>query len=174
MAYGVLAYPQLKNTDYTFIQEFRKKYDALYYTVIEPHFSFVFPIDEIEEDAFIAEIRDKSAGVASFNFEIKCAVVNKDAVSEIYHLLLVPEKGYSRVVKLHDKLYSGLLFPHLRLDIDFIPHVAIANSKDKYEVKSWADNWNREEFSIKGRVNSITIIEYSNSNLTDIEKIDFL
>lgn len=174
MAYGVLAYPQLKNTDYTFIQEFRKKYDALYYSVIEPHFSFVFPVDEIGKDAFVTEIRDKSAGVASFNFEIKCAVVNKDAVSEIYHLLLVPEKGYSRVVKLHDKLYSGLLFPHLRLDIDFIPHVAIANSKDKYEVKSWADNWNREEFSIKGRVNSITIIEYSNSILTDIEKIDFL
>lgn len=174
MAYAVLSYPQLKNADYTFIQEFRKKFDALYYTVIEPHFSFVFPINEIEENTFVAEIRNKSAGVASFDFEIKCAVVNKDAVSELYHLLLVPEKGYSRVVKLHDKLYSGLLFRHLRLDIDFIPHVAIANSKDKYEVKSWADDWNRQDFSIKGRVDSITIIEYSNHIITDIEKIDLI
>lgn len=134
MALAVCAYPELKNEDCAAIQNFRKEHDG-YYSIVEPHFSFVFPVEGIEQSEFIEEIEQKSDGVEKIDFEIQCATVNKDAVLDIYHLLLVPDKGYSNIVKLHDKLYSDKLFNHLRLDIDFIPHMGIANSLDKYEVK---------------------------------------
>ena len=141
MALGVGAYPKLEDGDYNIIQDFRKENDELYYSIAEPHFAFVFPIEEdkIKKDQFIEEIFDNSNGVEQIDFEIKCATVNKDIFLDYYHLLLVPDKGYSKIVKLHDKLYSNLLFNHLSLDIDFIPHIGIANSKDKFKVKRWAD-----------------------------------
>lgn len=173
MALGVGAYPILEEIDYNIIQDFRNENDELYYSIAEPHFTFVFPIEEneIKKDQFIAEIFDKSKGVEQFDVEIKCATVNKDIFLDYYHLLLVPDKGYSKIVKLHDKLYSNLLFNHLRLDIDFIPHMGIANSKDKLKVKRWADEWNQKEFTIKGTLESLTIVDYTNNILTDLTKV---
>ena len=171
MALGICAYPKLTKSDYKIIQHFRKENDELYYLIAEPHFAFVFPIDKISKDQFINEIDDKTKGVESIDFEIKCTTVNKDIVLDYYHLLLVPDKGYSGIVKLHDKLYSELLLNYLRLDIDFIPHIGIANSKDKFKVKKWADDWNKNQFSINGTIDSLTIIDYTNNVLADLKTI---
>jgi hypothetical protein len=168
MALGVLAYPEMKEGDYNLIQNFRKENDELYFSVVRPHFAFVFPIDKVERQAFTDEILEKAMSFKTIDFELKCATINKDAVLEYYHLLLVPEKGFSSVVKLHDRLYSRLLFGHLRLDIDFIPHVGIANSKDPYKVKNWVDTWNKMEFSVAGTIEKLTIVDYTNSVLTDL------
>ena len=98
------------------------------------------------------EIYNKLNGVEQIDFEIRCATVNNDAILDLYQLLLVPDEDCSKIVKLHDKLYSDLLFNYLRLDVDFIPHVAIANSPDKYKIKNLADDWNKTNFIIKGKV----------------------
>ncbi|MEE4198776.1 MAG: 2'-5' RNA ligase family protein [Bacteroidales bacterium] len=173
MAFGVCAYPELKEKDIKIIRNFRKENDELYYSIAKPHFAFVFPVDEpdISQEQFIDEIYHQTKGSESIEFDIKCATVNKDAFLPYYHLLLVPDKGFHKIVKLHDRLYSNLLFPYLRLDIDFIPHMGIANAKDKFEVKKWADQWNKKDFSINGVIHSLTIVDYSRNILTDIEQI---
>jgi hypothetical protein len=171
MSLGVLAYPSISNEDYNLIQEFRKTNDELYFQIVDPHFAFVFPTDSFPKNTFIKEIEDKAVGFKSFNFDLKCACVNKDSFMDWFHLLLVPDEGHSQIVKLHDKLYSDRLFHELRLDIDFIPHVGIANSKDVFTVKRWADQWNVKEFSIRGRINMLTVIEYDGNSLQDLAKI---
>jgi hypothetical protein len=96
------------------------------------------------------------------------ALGENDAFLLSYHVLLVPDQGYSQVVKLHDRLYSGLFRPHLRLDIDFIPHVGIANDPDPERVKAWVDTWNREAFVFKGSIDSLTAVEYSQGILKNL------
>lgn len=171
MALAVVAYPVINRNDYRLIQDFRKENDELYYSVIEPHFTFVFPVDEIEKEKFSGEIYNKLNGMEQIDFEIRCATVNNDAILDIYHLLLVPDEGYSKIVKLHDRLYSDMLFSALRLDIDFIPHIAIANSPDKYKIKSMADDWNKSNFTIKGKIDSLTVVDFTDNILTDLENI---
>ncbi len=171
MALGVLAYPEWDPKDFTRIQTFRKDHDPLYFEVVKPHFAFVFPIEGIGQEAFLAEVQKQSLDFGPIDFEIRCATINKDAILPYYHLLLVPEKGYSKVVRLHDRLYNGLFRPYLRLDIDFIPHVGIANSTDAEYVKRWVDSWNRDEFCFRGRMESLTIIDYSDGNLKDLHTL---
>ncbi len=168
MAFGVLAYPRIANQDYERIQRFRKAHDALYFDLAQPHFAFVFPVENISANEFVEEVTKKAKGFATIPFEIKCATVNKDAFLEYFHLLLVPDQGYSDIVKLHDRLYSDRLFDELRLDIDFIPHMGIGNAKDKYLVKNWVDVWNADNFSIKGVIERLTVIDYDGENLEDI------
>jgi hypothetical protein len=171
MALGVLAYPSISSADYNLIQGFRQTNDELYFRIVEPHFAFVFPTDSFQKNTFLKEIEDKARGFKSFNFDLKCACVNKDSFIDYFHLLLVPDEGHSQIVKLHDKLYSDRLFNELRLDIDFIPHVGIANSKDVLKVKRWADQWNAKPFSIRGQINMLTVIEYDGNSLKDLTKI---
>ena len=84
----------------------------------------------------------------------------------------VPDEGYSRIVKLHDKLYSDKLKDNLRLDLDFIPLIGIGNSQDRYKCKKMVDEWNQKEFSISGRITHLTVVNYENNIVSKIEEIE--
>ncbi|MGB9772354.1 MAG: 2'-5' RNA ligase family protein [Candidatus Kapaibacteriota bacterium] len=172
MAYLVLAYPKLTSDDFTKIQNYRKKNDELFFKIVDPHFTIVFPVFDISEDKFIEEVKQKSTNIAKFDFVIRCATINKDAFNDYFHTFLVPDEGYSKIVKLHDKLYSDKLKDYLRLDIDFIPHIGIGNSKDKNSCKKMVDEWNKKDFSISGKITHLTIVNYENDRVTKIEEIE--
>lgn len=113
----------------------------------------------------------RSAGLEKFDFALRSAVIHKDAFSDYYHVFLVPDEGFSRFIRVHDQLYSGRLKENLRLDIDFIPHLGIAKSLDKYLCKETVDHWNSESFEIKGIISYLTHVEYVDSQIIEIEQI---
>ena len=44
MAYLVLAYPELTSESFDRIQSYRKDNDELFFNVVNPHFTIVFPV----------------------------------------------------------------------------------------------------------------------------------
>jgi len=170
----VLAYPKFSDSDYEWIQNYRRVNDLLYYDIVDPHFTFVFPTYSLSKDNFIDEITGKCKNEKSIPFVIRSAVLNKDSFIDTYHELLVPDKGHSSIIKLHDKLYSGKLFPELRLDIDFIPHIGIGNSKDPIICKSNVDQINKLNIEIKGIIDDLDIATYENNKVETVEKVNLL
>ncbi len=171
MAYLVLAYPNLNKNDFDLIQSYRKENDELFYTVVEPHFTIVFPVFDLTKDVFAKEITQRLKGIEKIDFTIRCATINKDAFNDYFHTFLVPDEGYSQIIKLHDKLYMGQLASNLRLDIDFVPHIGIGNSQDKFACKKMVDEWNKIDFSISGTISSLTIVEYQNDKVLKLKDI---
>ncbi len=174
MSLLVLAYPLLSHKDFEWIQNIRSKYDARYYNVVKPHFTIVFPVTDVQPSEFIEDVERNSTGFKKISFFTRSALIVKDSFSEFTDVFLVPDEGYSRIVKLHDKLYSGILKNNLRFDIPFIPHIGIAGSKDPLESKSIADELNRADFSIKGILNKLDIITYDYPKVETIKGIDLL
>ena len=172
MAFLVLAYPNIQGSDFDLIQEFRKKNDELFFSAVEPHFTIVFPTFDLSKEEFCKTIFDKTFEVDRIDFTIRCATINKDTFNEYYHSFLVPDEGYSKIVKLHDKLYSGQLIDNLRLDIDFVPHIGVGNSKDKFECKKMVDGWNKKDFSISGTISNLTIVEFENNKIIKLQDIE--
>ncbi|MDR2039916.1 MAG: 2'-5' RNA ligase family protein [Bacteroidales bacterium] len=171
MAYAVISYPDLSKSDFAMIQDFRKDHDEWLYTVVAPHFSFVFPVFDFGKEDFTDEILKLTEDIRRFDFVIRCSTINKDSFSDYFHAFLVPDEGYSNIVKLHDKLYSGKLQNNLRLDIDFIPHIGIGNSKNQFKCKQMADEWNGKDFAIYGSVSRLTIVEFKENKVTDLQDI---
>lgn len=171
MAYLVVAYPRLEQDDFNFIQNYREQNDSRYFSVVEPHITLVFAINDIDKDSFVSEVKDKIASVKPFDFVINVATINQNDDGKYYHEFLVPDTGYSNIVKLHDKLYSGLFAPHLRFDIDFIPHIGIGNSDKALISKQRIDELNTVGVSISGRVDSVDVIEFVDGKVTTVKKI---
>ena len=71
MSLLVLTYPRLNQSDFEWLQNHRKLNDKLYYDVVNPHFTIVFPIFSIDENDFTNEVLRKSEGINSFNFTIR-------------------------------------------------------------------------------------------------------
>ena len=116
-----------------------------YFHIIDPHFTLVFPVADVPAKDLCREVRVHAGDIGSIAFEIKVATINRDLTGSYYHEFLVPDAGYSALVKLHDRLYSGLLAPYLRLDVDFIPHIGIGNSEDPLVAKRNVDALNAGE-----------------------------
>lgn len=172
MAYLVVAYPKLEQSYFDFIQSYRKQNDPRYFSVVDPHFTIVFPVSDIDRESFVNEVKQKIVGVKPFDFIINVATINQNDDGKYYHEFLVPDTGYSDIVKLHDKLYSDLFAPHLRFDIDFIPHIGIGNSDEAQISKQRIDELNAKGVSISGRVDRVDVIEYEDGEVTTVEKYD--
>lgn len=172
MAYLVLAYPELTSESFDSIQRYREDNDKLFFKVVKPHFTLVFPVFDISEDKFIEEVKNKSLNFERFDFTIRCATINKDAFTDYFHAFLVPDEGYSRIVRLHDKLYSDILKHNLRLDIEYVPHIGIGNSQDRYQCKKMIDEWNDKDFELSGTISRLTIVRYEDSSVTTLEEIE--
>ena len=167
----VLAYPQLEKKDFDWIQSFRAKNDERYYNLILPHFTLVFPVNNLPQKGFINHVEKASKKFKEFYFVLRCAQIVKDSFSDYTDLFLIPEEGYRIFVKLHDALYSGILEKELRLDIPFIPHLGIANNKDPRRCKILADEINSKNPEIFGAINKLDVVSFSNDKVETIKEI---
>jgi 2'-5' RNA ligase len=103
------------------IDEFRLKYDP-HASLIEPHITLVFLISDknIDKTSLKTHIKDVLAGEEVFKIHLQGLGKSWD-----HWLNLILKEGNDKVITLHDKLYSGILAPFLRKDLDYIPHIGI-------------------------------------------------
>ncbi|HYF81858.1 MAG TPA: 2'-5' RNA ligase family protein [Clostridia bacterium] len=172
MAFLVLGKLDIKESDYNWIQDFRKEHDELNYNIVYPHFTFVFPTFGKDEKEFKDEVFKKVKDFKPIDFCIRCAVINKNAFNEYWHVLLVPDEGHSEIVKLHDKLYSDVLLDTLYLEIQFVPHIGVANSKDKRICKKLVDSINSSNINICGTIKTLDVAVYDNDTVKSIVEIE--
>ena len=169
-----ISYPTISAEDFDWIQGLRKHHDQLYWRVVDPHFTFVFPLFNFERKALIQHVEQVVKGFKTFDFVLRCAVLSNDAFSDFMHVFLVPDEGCSRIVKLHDCLYTGILEDELRLDIPFIPHIGIGNSRNEKTCKRLVDDLNAKPFEIKGTVANLDVIWYEDNQVNTIRKITLI
>lgn len=99
----------------------------------------------------------------------RCAIVGDPDFRDHAHAFLIPDEGFSDVVRLHDRFYTGPLAGELRLDSPFLPHVGIANAPTPEACKAIVDELNAEEFEIQGRVETVSVIGYGGQAVWTIE-----
>jgi hypothetical protein len=137
----VVAYPKLTKHDAAWIDSFRAEYDKKHHPLIDPHFTLIFPTDKnISPESLRKHVEDNAT--SSFEAVCRCAQVVDNPFIKKWHIFLVPDEGYSLIVKLRDRLYTGELEDELRLDIQFIPHIGIATLDTARECNALADGLN--------------------------------
>ncbi len=171
MALLVLAYPELSKDDFVRIQAFRRVHDELYFKVVKPHFTLVSAEPNWSIKRFVEEIKNQTLEVQPFDFCLRCAKIDKDPFVDYYHAFLVPDEGYSDMVKLHDRLYGSALPSPRRLHVDFIPHLGVGNSRDPARCFDMARRWNQQDFAIPGRVRALDVVTYENRAVETVERI---
>lgn len=174
MSLLVLSYPMISQNDFDWIQTVRAKYDKLNYKVVAPHFTIVFAVDHMNRKEFVEHVKNQVRGLREIAFVLRSAAIVKDAFSEYTHVFLVPDQGYSEIVKLHDKLYTDQLASELRLDIPYLPHITVGNSIDPQVCKTLADDLNRQSFAIKGHIETLDVVWYQRNKVKTIEQIELI
>lgn len=170
MGLVVLAYPDMSDDNFTRIQKFREINDR-YYNILKPHFILVSPVYDIRENDFVDHVKRTAAKFTKINFTLNCALTAKDLFGEYCDILLVPDKGNSDIIKLHNSFYTDLLSTHLRFDIPFIPHMVIGNDPDSFFCRNQANELNKTGISINGYIERLSIAHYNGIKVENIEDI---
>ena len=170
MSLAVLSYPALSADDFAWIQSIRREHDLLYFEVVNPHFTLVFPTDAVSEQVLLDHVRGHIRESAAFEIVMRCAILGDPDFQDHAHAFLMPDEGFSDVVRLHDRLYTGPLAAELRLDLPFLPHLAIANAPTPRGCKAIVDRINAEPFEIRGRIDSVDVIRYEEDRTWTIEQ----
>lgn len=174
MALAVLSYPELRERDLGWIESCRQWYDRLRYAPIAPHFTFVFPTAAVASGELVGHVRRVADGWGSLSFVIRCGLLFPNMMSADTDLFLVPDEGFSDVVRLHDALYSGLLESELRLDVPFIPHITLGYAPDAGYCKQVADELNANFRALAGTIQSLDVAEVAGDNVRTVERIQLL
>lgn len=113
------------------IQAFRESFDPKA-ELIAPHVTLVFPFpaDGIDTDELILEIETKLVHHRAFQTHLHDT--HLDPEDGLLHLLV--QDGRQRIISLHNDLYSGMLDPYRRKDVEYIPHMTIGAFKTGHEI----------------------------------------
>jgi len=122
--YALVCFPNINTIK---IEAFRKKYDP-HYKLIKPHITLIFPIHDqlISKKSLSKHIRSVLNHWKSFEIELQGFTKSWD-----HWLFLLLKKGNKEMIQLHDELYKGILTPHLRDDIEYIPHISLGHFTKK-------------------------------------------
>lgn len=158
MSLLIISYPELSSQDANWISAVRQRHGFLKHSVLAPHVTLVFPLSDITEDELVAHVGALVTGQPTIDFVLRSSLLVKDDSSDNYYVLLVPDEGFSSIVRLHDKLYTGLLTSRLRLDLPFIPHVTIGFSSDILGCKSVVDELNNADLALEGKIACLDVV----------------
>ncbi|MDQ3704378.1 MAG: 2'-5' RNA ligase family protein [Chloroflexota bacterium] len=149
----------------------RQHYPELSHSVLAPHFTFVFPTRAASEDDLVAHVAACADGFKRIDFVLRSSLLVKDDSSDNYYVMLVPDEGFSGIVRLHDKLYTGVLATSLRLNIPFIPHITVGYSTDVQFCKRVVDALNAAEFEIEGTIAALDIVRKDGTAAETIKRL---
>ncbi|HYF64951.1 MAG TPA: 2'-5' RNA ligase family protein [Herpetosiphonaceae bacterium] len=166
----VVAYPELAPADRDWIEGLRRRHDPNY-RLVDAHLTLVFPFAGLEPEALAGHVGAVAAAGAPFAIALRCALIVRDALSELTHLFLVPDAGFSRVVLLHDALYRGVLASRLRLDVPYIPHITVGAFADPQAAREAADEINRAGPDIAGTVARLSVVAVESPRVRPLREI---
>ena len=163
-----LAYPTLTSVDRETIEAFRHEHDLPFRDVVAVHFMMVFASHDIDESRYVTHIKEIASSCYRVSFHCRYAMLGVDDDNCNGYVFLVPDEGYSAISRLHDRLYTGLLAPSLRLDLPFIPHMTIGTLPDYSAAKALCDRLNSTSLSIAGSLDALTVGTLESNRIIDL------
>jgi 2'-5' RNA ligase len=152
-----VAFPEVDERAAAFIHSFRQANSPAAPVEIAPHFTLVFACAAVPEQAYLAQVAQAAASAPATRFVCKYAMLGADDADDRAYVFLVPDEGFAAISLLHDRLYTGPLTPHLRLDLPYTPHITIGVTHDRHQAKALCDGLNRDGLHIEGRLRELTV-----------------
>ena len=152
-----VAFPELAPGDQAFLSAFRKANSPDAAVRINLHFTLVFACSQVLDSDYTTHVAAVAERSGPIKFNCRYAMLGADDEDDRAYVFLVPDEGYSAIALLHDRLYSGPLAPHLRLDLPYVPHITIGILRDRSRAKALCDDLNRKAVEVTGSIGALTV-----------------
>lgn len=151
-----IAHLQVDASAQAFIDGIRRQHDPQV-DLVAPHFTLVFGCTAVVEADYLAHVARLAGHTPAIHFHCRHATLHAGGSDGMAHVFLVPDEGHSAIALLHDRLYTGALAAHLRLDIPYVPHITVAATRNVAAAKALCDGLNERGVDIAGQLVALTV-----------------
>ena len=169
---AVVSYPRLEEADRQWIESIRARHDPQA-DRIGVHLTLVFPAEAPPDDV-AAEVSVVARSLTPIPFTIRRAKAVPDVIGGGGHVFLVPDEGRDEIARLHDRLYEGVMRPHLRMDIPFTPHLTVAAHADVDLCEHLARALNLDRRTVSGTLRSLDLVNVAGRRVDTIATFAFV
>ncbi len=167
---AIVWFPKFESADHLGrIQRFRLEHDPLG-AKIEPHLAVVFPFHaNLTVAQLVSHIKRTTAGWPALPVTFR-GVDSVASPNGLFTLLMCDLRNEA-VTELHDRLYRGVLAGFLRDDIEYRPHITLAqsNTNAAFEV-ALADAELRFRETHRATMRDLTIITHAADGTISIDE----
>ncbi|MEI5906321.1 2'-5' RNA ligase family protein [Bacillus spongiae] len=161
---SICIFPSLENGNE--INKLRRKYDPLH-DLIPPHITLVFPfISNLSSNQMNDHITEVLKKEKSFDIYLQ-GITGADET----YLFLNVKVGNDTIIRLHDKLYSGILQEFLYKRVTYIPHITVGRFNNKTDFEKGIIDTVSFETSFKTNVKEIVVETIDKEERSTVESI---
>lgn len=171
MSLAVIAIPDLLPDDAELLHEMQSRNGVRSFGLIHPFLTVVEPTDELDASPLIEHVRSIAGSLGSFTFALRCALPFFDRENGRTQVVLVPERGFSDLVRVRSMLYRGALREALRLDVPFIPHLSVGEFDDPERAWRMADRLNEDRPAVLGSLRELAVVELDGESVQTLARI---
>ena len=132
---------------------------------IGPHITLVFPTSAATETEATSHLTTVAGEAGPVDLVFRCTLPVKDAPSGKTFVYLVPDEGFSNLVRLHDRLYTGPFAETLRLDLPYLPHITLGRFDEPHLAKALADDLNTQDPEVHARLETVELFRLSEDEM---------
>lgn len=156
----VVTVPTMSATDRAYIQTLRKQYDPQGYSFIEPHFTLLSLPHNFSKPVLTESLRIYLEQQAKVQFMLRTAIFMPPLNGhQAWYAFLLPEEGFSELMKLHRRLHSGQLQEMLDKNFPFIPHLTIGKFANQADCQRLVNAINATGLKLTGWIEKIVLME---------------
>ncbi len=152
-----VSYPEVSPEAAVFMVNFRHDHDLPRHDVVAAHFTLIFGCKSLPEDEYTRHVESIARGSSAIAFSCQYAMLGADDADDTAYVFLVPNEGFAEISRLHDRLYTGILAPCLRLDVPYVPHITLGTTQDRHAAKALCDELNRQGVRVDGQLRTLTV-----------------
>ncbi|RLQ94365.1 2'-5' RNA ligase family protein [Falsibacillus albus] len=161
---SICLFPQFNNIK--LINAIRKKYDSLY-KIVPPHITLIFPFrSEISTSELKAHMENVLLEENTFNITLKGITG-----SEGGYLFLGVKEGNDSIIRLHDKLYGGMLAQFYNRKISYLPHMTVGRVHNEHEFEGAIEVTEAYNENFCSKINNVYLESIHDDGKSEIEHI---
>ncbi|MFH2036252.1 MAG: 2'-5' RNA ligase family protein [Candidatus Zixiibacteriota bacterium] len=169
-----ISYPRIGINEFSLIQDIRKKHDMESYELVEPHFTFIFPVTGIDKDIFIRHISITASLTEKIKFTLHHAIAIYGEYDKKWYTFLIPQNGFDMMALLHHRLYTGVLIGKGEFNKPYIPHITVGCFEREENCRALVSTINEQKWEIKGELIELTVLSKSENTISELGRIKLL
>lgn len=166
MSLAIVSFPELPADEVSWIEDIRRAHLSSPEADIAPHVTLVFPADLTQDDNLMMHMLGVAGSTQPFEAVFRIAAPVVDPVNGGWTVQLLPDRGLSKLMRIHNFLYSGPLAEHLNLDVPYVPHLTLARTATGQQAKALCEELNSNVIEVEANIVSVDLLRIDGGAIT--------
>jgi 2'-5' RNA ligase len=165
MSLAIVTFPVIPATELSWIEDLRRAHLSAPDGDVAPHVTLVFPADFETGEDLMMHMFGVTGSTQPFEAIFRIAVPVIDPINGGWTVQLLPDQGLSKLMRMHNFLYTGPIAEHLNLDVPYVPHLTVARATTAQQAKALSDELNADIIEVEAHFKTVDVLRIDNGTV---------